>query len=109
APARVGLELLAPRAAEDRAAVLDDAADVAGAERADAVLHEALEAAVDAEDLPSAVDRAAHDGPDGRIHSGGVSPTRENGDLVHSRPTYQQRTGGATPLTASGGGARPRP
>src|SRR6185503_1045434 len=84
-PLGARLRVLEPgvtRAAEERPAQPEDAAHVARAEHRDvlAAVDETTVAVAHAERLPAVAQPHAHDGPDGRVHAGGVSPAREDRD-----------------------------
>src|SRR6185503_13437024 len=76
-------ELRAARAAEDRAAGLDDAADVARGERLDAIAQQSGIAVAHAEDFPAARQRAARHRAHRGVHARGVAAAREDRDALH--------------------------
>jgi hypothetical protein len=69
-------EFRTPRAPERGSATLDYAADISRAERREISGDHPGKAVADAEDFPSAIQPRAHDGPNGRVHSRGVSAAR---------------------------------
>ena len=77
-------KLLRARAAEERAAHVDDAADVARVERADLILDQALEALPHAEHRHALVERAARDGANGGVHAGRVAAARQDRNAFHA-------------------------
>src|SRR5690606_35409012 len=91
--ADLGLEFLAARAAEHRAAAMDDAPDVAVAELAKRALDQPRVAALDAERAPAAVEGGADDRADRRVHSGRITSARQYGDRPrrHTRPECRSR------------------
>ncbi len=72
-----------PGAAQKRAADLDDAAHVACAELAEMTVDEALPTLSHAIDRHALIERAAGDGADRRIHTGGIATTCEDRDVFH--------------------------
>ena len=66
----------------DGAALLQDPGDVRGLHPADqvAALGQALVALVDGVDVDAVVQCGPHDGPDGRVHAGGVAAAGEDAD-----------------------------
>ena len=77
-------ELRAARAAQDRAARLDDAADVARGERLEDADQEAGIAVAYREHLAAAGQRAAGHGPHRRIHAGRVAAARQDCNLFQA-------------------------
>ena len=70
---------VSPRGAEDRAAALQDAADVVAVERAHVPFHQPVPAVADADDLdPVRDDRAADDGADDGVEPGAVAAGGED-------------------------------
>lgn len=69
--------------AEKGAADLDDAAHVAGIELLELTLDQALPTLAHAIDGHALIERTAGNGPDGRIHTGSITTTGQDRDLVH--------------------------
>ena len=90
-PDRLVLELAQARAAQERAPALQDAADVARAQRFDQPGDQAGVAVADAENLPALGDAGASGGADGGVHPGCISAAGQDRDLPRGhamRPTY---------------------
>jgi hypothetical protein len=70
-------------APEHVSAMLNDAADIARAERQEISGHQAREAMTHVEDSPPPVQPRAHNGPDGGVHSRGGAATCRYCDTFH--------------------------
>jgi hypothetical protein len=79
------VELLAPRRAEDRAALAQDAGDVIGLEREDRVVEQAAVAALDADDVSALGTADERRRPDRRVHPGCVASTGQDADAPGGR------------------------
>jgi len=77
-------ELGAARAAEDRAAVLDDAPDVARGQALQGARHQPGEAVAHAEHFPALGQRGAGHRAHRRIHSGSVAAARQDCDFFQA-------------------------
>jgi len=80
---RLLAELRRARAAQHRAAPLDDAADIARGERRERVGEQPGVAVGDAEHLPAARERRARDRADRGVHAGRVAAAGEHRDARH--------------------------
>jgi hypothetical protein len=80
----LALEGVGARGAEDRAALLADADDVAALQGDDVALHDAAPSIAEPDELLVVdLDALEHGGPDDRVQARAVAATREDADLAH--------------------------